>query len=69
MRDPHTEFGVNYAEDGAVPKTIPSVFNQESFNPSLMEVVRNVFACGGVLLYNDGMTGVLAMVGRNKGCH
>ena len=69
MPDPHVAFGVNYAEDGAVPKTILSVFNQESFRPSVMKVVRNVFACGEELVYNDDMTGVFAKVGCNKGCH
>ena len=68
MRDPGAD-GVSYDEDGSSPKTILSVFGQNTFMDAVKEVVYGVFSSAEQMTCNPERKGVVALINCTKGCH
>jgi hypothetical protein len=68
MRDPGLD-GVSHDQDGSSPKTILSVFGQNTFMRAVKEVVHGVFAAAEQLILEPDIKGVVVLTNCSKGCH
>ncbi|CAK0817913.1 unnamed protein product, partial [Prorocentrum cordatum] len=68
MRDPGLD-GVSHDPDGSSPKTILSVFGQNTFMRAVKEVVHGVFTAAEQLIGEPDIKGVVALINCSKGCH